>query len=243
MKCLGIDGCTGGWICAVLEGKELEFYRYTTMGELMAAQGVFTVCLIDMPIGLQSHAGQLRPDNAARKYIPERASTIFPVPCRQAVYADTIADAYLENERTLGKKFTPLTVGILPKIKQVDIFLQENPTYKNRLLESHPEVCFRALAGGTLLSKKKTPAGQADRLSVLEKYCSGIQSIDFLFLARQLKCGIDDIIDAACLAVSAIIIADGHFFTLPEIPQTDDRGLFMQLTVPKPEAVHTTKTC
>ena len=42
-----------------------------------------------MAIGLRSSAYQLRPDDLARKELGALSSSVFPVPCREAVYAKT----------------------------------------------------------------------------------------------------------------------------------------------------------
>lgn len=51
--------------------------------------------------------------------------------------------------------------------------------------------------------------------------------------ARELRCMPDDIMDAACLAVSAALKAHGMCETIPENPQKDAKGLLMQIIVPK----------
>ena len=82
---LGADGCRGGWITAVLDHGELHLERYQSVEEVTAAWPEFDAFLIDMVIGLRSNAAQLRPDDLAKKELGPRASTVFPVPCRQAV--------------------------------------------------------------------------------------------------------------------------------------------------------------
>ena len=39
--------------------------------------------------------------------------------------------------------------------------------------------------------------------------------------------------DAACLAITACLTAHGMCEIIPEKPEQDDTGLYMQLTVPK----------
>lgn len=231
-KCLGIDGCRGGWICAVLEGSSLVISRYRDISGILAAHGDFDTCLIDIPIGLQSSSAQRRPDSFARSLIPGRASTIFPVPCRQAVYADSVSGAYSENVRVVGKKFTPLTVGLLSKIREADEFLQKNPLYKERLMESHPEVCFRQLGGRTLLTRKISPEGQSERVALLQKYGAPLDAERVLTLSGELRCKPDDLLDACCLSVSASFVATGNMRVLPESPDRDDTGIPMRMVIP-----------
>ena len=230
--CIGVDGCKGGWIAAILHLGKLRIDRFSDIADIIREYPVFDELLIDMVIGLPSNKQQLRPDTYARQIIRERASTIFPAPCRQAVYATTVSDAYKENERMLGKKFTPLTVGILPKMRELDSFLQNNPNYKNVIKESHPEVCFSRLNGSTLLSRKSEKEGIEERIHLLSGYIPELSLEKMFTLAKSMKCNPDDIIDAVCLAVSANIVAQGGFEIIPDNPMRDDTELFMQMVIP-----------
>ncbi len=192
----------------------------------------FNEFFIDMVIGLQSSKNHIRPDTCARQIIKERTSTIFPAPCRQAVYANTVAEAYKENERVLGKKFTPLTVGIIPKIRELDSFFQKNLKYKNVIKESHPEVCFARLNARTMLSKKSEIDGIEERIHLLARYIPDLSLTRLSNLAKSMKCNIDDIVDAICLAVTANLAAQGCYEIIPEIPMQDETGLLMQMVIP-----------
>lgn len=229
---IGVDGCKGGWIAAVLDDGELRIEKHNSLEQIVANNPDFDEFLVDMVIGLPGNREHVRPDTYARKIIKERASTIFPAPCRQAVYATTVADAYTENEKVLGKKFTPLTVGIMPKMLEVDMYLRENHHLKNRIRESHPEVCFARLQGNTVCSKKSEIDGMEERIQILSRYIK-IQSLKELSeTARALKCNVDDIIDAICLAIVGNLITQGKYEVIPNEPMTDDMGLFMQMVIP-----------
>jgi 8-oxo-dGTP diphosphatase len=230
--CIGVDGCKGGWIAAIINHGKLILEKYTNLEDIVLNYGTFDEFLIDMVIGLPSTSDQIRPDTEARKMIKERASTIFPVPCRQAVYAEDISKSYDENLRVLGKKFTPLTVGIMPKMREVDIFLQENNQYKNLIKESHPEVCFAQLNGSTVLSKKAELEGIEERIRILSKFIEEISFEKVKLWAKEFKCNMDDIIDAICLSVSANFVSQGEYTVIPESPVVDETGLLMQMVVP-----------
>jgi 8-oxo-dGTP diphosphatase len=186
-----------------------------------------------MIIGLQSSSDHIRPDSFARSIIKERTSTIFPAPCRQAVYAPTVAEAYVENERVLGKKFTPLTVGILPKMREIDAFLQKHPKFKNVIKESHPEVCFAKLNRKTVLSKKSEIDGMEERIQILSSYIEDLKLNQIAVAAKEYRCNVDDVIDAICLAVTANIVHQGEFMLLPEVPMEDETGILMQMVIPR----------
>lgn len=181
-----------------------------------------------MVIGLPSDKEHVRPDSYARKIIKERTSTIFPAPFRQAVYAKIISEAYEQNELVLGKKFTSLTVGIIPKMRELDSFFQENPGYKNIIRESNPEVCFARLNGRTVLTKKSEINGMEERIKLLSNYLPDFTSYRVAVYAQSLKCSTDDIIDAVCLSVTANIVNQGYYEIMPENPMNDENGLLMQ---------------
>lgn len=233
LKVIGIDGCSKGWICAVVSDYGIEVEKLDSISDIVSCHSDFDAALIDIPIGLQSNKEHIRPDSFARKFIKERSSTIFPAPCRQAVYAQSVSEAYNQNERVLGKKFTPLTVGIIPKIKEVDMFFQDNPEYKNKLNESHPEVCFAVLKGETVMSKKNTFEGMTERINILGRYNSDVYNIDIMGLSKEFKCAQDDIVDAVCLAITASLSAKEKVQTLPQNPEADETGLLMQMVIPK----------
>ena len=230
--CIGVDGCKGGWITAVLDKGKLSINKYRSLEEIVRKYPDFNELLIDMVIGLQSNSSHIRPDTYARQLIKERASTIFPAPCRQAVYAGSVSESYHENERVLGKKFTPLTVGIIPKIREVDSFLQNNPEYKNRIKESHPEVCIARLNGKTMMSKKAEYDGVKERINLLAAYIPELSVTKLVELSKSMKCNADDIIDAITLAITANISAQGQCESLPDKPMQDETGLLMQMIIP-----------
>lgn len=230
---IGVDGCKGGWIVAILKQGKLVIDKYSNMNEIIKEYPDFDEFLVDMVIGLPSSQNHIRPDTYARKIIKERTSTIFPAPCRQAVYANSVAEAYEQNEKVLGKKFTPLTVGIMPKMKELDSFFQENPKYKNIIKESHPEVCFARLNGKTVLSKKSEIDGMEDRINILSNYIPDLTLNKIAVHAKSLICNVDDIVDAICLAVTANIVNQGNLEIIPENPMSDETGLLMQMVIPK----------
>ena len=229
---IGVDGCKGGWIAAILKHGKLIIDKINNINDIVNKYPDFDEILVDMVIGLPSSKNHVRPDTYARQIIKERTSTIFPAPCRQAVYAKTVAEAYEENEKALGKKFTPLTVGIIPKIRELDSFLQNNQKYKNVIKESHPEVCFARLNGRTMLSKKSEIDGIEERIHLLARYIPELSLAKLSILAKNMKCNIDDIVDAVCLTVTSNIAAQGYFEIIPENPMSDETDLLMQMVIP-----------
>ncbi|WP_425802542.1 DUF429 domain-containing protein [Desulfitobacterium sp. Sab5] len=103
----------------------------------------------------------------------------------------------------LGKSLSEQSLGITKAIRQVDKFLQENPQWKNKLVESHPEFCFSILNNSEpVYEKKSTLEGQQKRLEILQQYYPQAKEVVEKFLADgPYRKKIDDVIDALCLAV------------------------------------------
>ena len=227
--CIGVDGCAGGWIAAILENGKLRHERYPSLRELARRYPGFS-CLL---IGLRNSPQQIRPDDLARKELGLRGSTIFPVPSRAAVYAENEEEQKRTNLLTLGKSLSRQTINIIPKIRELDEFLEENPAYRTCIFESHPELDFARLNGSVLMSRKKEDDGITERVAVLRKYLPDLSVEELRSKAKELKCNIDDVVDATCLAVTASLAASGQCETIPACPERDERGLYMRLTVPK----------
>ena len=137
------------------------------------------------------------------------------------------------NIKTLGKSLSKQASAIIPKIREVDEFMSSHPEYKNRIDESHPELDFARLNGSVLLTRKKDAAGIDERLKVIKRHIPGIVIPDLYVKAKELRCNVDDIADAVCLAVTAKLKSEGLCATIPESPEMDSNGLYMKLTVPK----------
>ena len=186
-------------------------------------------------IGLCEHADQHRPDKDAKAELKSKAPTVFPVPCRQAVY-ETIEEKQKEaNKLALGKSLAKQSIAIIPKIREVDEFLGSHPEYKNVILESHPELAFSRLSGQVLLSRKKEFLGFSERCYILSEYLGDGNDLlkKLSSKAKELGCSPDDVVDATCMAVTAAMKAHDMCETVPAEPEKDSTGLLMQMIVPK----------
>jgi len=230
---IGADGCRGGWIACILDHGEMRIERYDSVETLIQAYPDFDAFLIDMAVGLRTSANQLRPDDLARKELGPRSSSIFPIPCRQAVYAATEEEKKQANIKVLGKSLPKQTINIIPKIRELDEFLTVHPEYKNRILESHPELDFARLHGSVVLSRKKEFTGFSERTAILKKYLPKESFSGMWDKAKELRCNPDDLLDAICLAVTAALSSQDMCETIPAEPEQDDNGLYMKLTIPK----------
>jgi predicted RNase H-like nuclease len=228
---IGIDGCRGGWIFAAIEdSRRVEIQFSASIRCIWESFPGAKLMLIDIPIGLP--AGTARAcDVSARKYLrPRSGACVFPPPCRQALNCDTYEDACAANQRVTGKKISRQTWNILPKIREVDEFLRQAPVCREALRESHPEVCFRALAQKPPRFSKKTAAGRSERMDILRVHLvDGARRLpEAVDRHRKNGAAADDILDALVLAVTARLAA-AYPRTLPRHPPRDAAGLPMEI--------------
>lgn len=176
---VGIDGCKGQWIAAVLTNENVTVQKYKSIDDICREYHDADSMIIDMPIGLpdSKKMTELRPDNYLRKILKGKASSVF---------------------------------------------LNDNPKWKNRLREGHPEYGFSILNDGVpVMSKKRTDEGAIERMRLLERYCSGISET---IKNQRHK---DDVIDALCLAVIGRLGLENGCITVPKEMNKDIEGLEM----------------
>lgn len=230
-KCVGVDGTKDGWLAVCLEGDTVDINMYNDIHKLCTEYSGADCIFIDIPIGLPESQSDIRPDKELRSKLKGKTSSVFNTPCRQAVYEANYQFAHNKNIEVLGKGLSKQSFAISNKIREVDIFLQRNPAWQNKLCESHPEYGFVLLNYGVpLLESKKTQAGVRKRISLLKQY---IHNLDMVLERHnsdvRLKGRLNDIIDALCLAVIGSIGMTNGFLSIPDTPSTDSRNIKMQI--------------
>ena len=230
----GVDGCRSGWFAvAIASTSDWRFARHDTLHDLEAALPPATLKLIDIPIGLPEHTAR-RCDREVRKLLGRSwASSIFPVPCRDAVYAPDYATACALNARRLGVKLSRQSWGIVPKIREMDAYLRGSGGENWR--ESHPELAFGALNGNQPMQHgKKTPEGNRERRALLSAYLGATEQLfeSARKLYRRRDVADDDILDALVLAVTAWL-SQGDLSSVPAEPEADPLGLPMEIVFRK----------
>ncbi|RMF03899.1 MAG: DUF429 domain-containing protein [Bacteroidetes bacterium] len=233
---IGVDGCRGGWLIVQFDGQQAHTQLVPAIAELRSSCPLDTAVWIDMPIGLLGKDTEGRPcDRLARRILsPLRHSSVFTPPCRAAVYAPK-EEASLVNYQHTGKKLSRQSLNILPKIRELDLYLQaQNTSEQNRWHEAHPEVVFAAFNGlRPLRHSKKTTLGQTQRSLLLKPYFS---NISLWFTATRASfpaasVATDDLYDALALAIGSYLTqgARAEWVSLPEAPPLDDTGLPMKI--------------
>ena len=229
--CVGIDGCKGKWVAVCITENGFEVEKFKTISDICNRYPNADSLIIDIPIGLLESKSDIRPDIFVKRALGKKGSSIFEVPCRQAVYAENKGAAREQNITILGKSLSEQTLGIIKAIRQVDEFLQDNSQWKNRLVESHPEFCFSKLNSNLpVLENKSTNEGKLKRLDILQRYYPSASEVVGKFLADvPYRKKTDDVIDALCLAVTGMLGLENEFKTIPEYPMMDTRGILMQM--------------
>ncbi len=228
MRVAGVDGCRGGWLCVIarvgLAGLQFETCNVaSSFGDLIEATSQCTAVAVDIPIGL-SEDGRREADFEARRRLGPRRSSVFPAPARCLLETSSYAEANALSRSVLGKGMSAQAYGILNKIRDADRSM--TPHLQQRIVESHPEVSFWALAGDEPLSNyKRTREGAAERLRLLET----IFGREIRDVAKPHGSAWDDLYDACVLAWTASHVAKGDAVHLPAEGQYDARGLRMEI--------------
>jgi predicted RNase H-like nuclease len=228
----GIDGCKKGWIIAIHDTRNHSFEHTLAddFAQVLEITRGFAVVALDMPIGLLDCArkGGRSCDRNARKFLaPKRASSVFNAPARPALSAGSFAQA---NE--LNRNSSPDNIGlsmqsfaILPKIKAVDDLM--TPDLQKVVKEVHPELCFMEMNNGAPAnhSKKKRP-GREEREEILKKRlpCCNLDP-----MLNRRDAAMDDYYDACAGLWTAIRIHKSIAIRIPDEPERDSRGLFMEI--------------
>lgn len=228
---VGIDGCKAGWFFIEIgDDGHFQFGVLNRFDQIKTFENRTKLILVDVPIGLLDKGRLERKcDTEARQAISPRGSTVFPSPARQALAMDSYATASEQNFRSLGRRLSRQSFAIIPKIREVDDFIQQHDG-DLVIREMHPEVAFWALNfKRPLLTRKKSKEGIEDRLALLSRHYD--QARDCFEEARKLfkrsEVANDDIVDAMVGAVTARY--PDYLKTLPANPARDECGLPMEM--------------
>lgn len=198
----GVDASRGGWLAVWLEdGRFLDTAAYRSLRDVVADARVGQVVAVDVPIGLPAH-GVRRADIAARAFVGPRRSSVFAAPSRAALAQPTYAEA-----RRVQPSLSAQSYALKRAIDDAAACAHAT------LVEVHPEVSFRALAGRPLAYSKRTWNGMHDRIELL-----GRAGIDLPWPLSTGTSPADDVLDAAVAAWTADRIARDVHATLPAEP-------------------------
>jgi len=227
----GLDGCPGGWLCVWGDpGKgALAAAVLTSLEGLGAIAPRPERVAADIPIGLPE-AGPRECDRGARRLLGRpRASSVFPVPLRAMLEADSYGAACALGEDTDGRRLPRQSWHLLPRIREMDAFLRADPSRVHWIREVHPEVSFRAWNEGVPMSHgKRSEPGRLERAALLDAHCGRSWRRAGQRLASG-QAASDDLLDALAALWSAQRLVQGHAEWLPEEPPADAAGLPMAI--------------
>ena len=236
---VGVDGCKAGWFAVALTETDsfgvFQFPKIPDLYSYFCDGNTHVRILVDIPIGLVDSKSNFKRrfcDVEARSLLrPYRQSSVFPTPCREAIYAKNYEIACDINEEVTGKRLTKQTWGIVPKIREMNDFLIATDSAKGKIIEIHPEICFWALAGKPMEYSKKEIEGFNERKKLLQEICTFTDEIvqNALSKYRRKDVARDDILDALVASVTAKISFQRGLKSIPEIPEKDSQGLPMQI--------------
>ncbi len=225
---LGADGCPDHWVVAEVDAaapREQRTVRWHLLpvdpAELLALSAVAVA--IDVPIGLPP-TGSRPCDDAARELLGPARSSVFYTPSRPVLEAaDSHAACTLAWSRGELAPSRQLW-GIQPRIRAVDRTLQAAaPNDRDRVVECHPELSLRALAGTPHLAGKRTAPGVGRRIAALASFVDPAAAL----VDAPVEARVDDALDALACAWTAARWHAGTARVLGGEP--DGRGLPMRI--------------
>jgi predicted RNase H-like nuclease len=212
----GVDGCRLGWVVARLAqapdaGVQVSVQlcvRPALVDIVSGAERVF----IDMPMGL-AETGERPVDRQLRALLGRQRSSVFSPPIRACLSATTYAAALALQREREGRGFSIQAWNLMPGIRLLDEALRLEPMRVGCWLESHPEWVFRGWMQqvGTdpdTLEPKKSEHGRRQREQLLVQRLPEVEEAatgcaEGWAGCRRSQAGVDDLLDALALAVSA----------------------------------------
>ena len=214
-RVLGIDAAgKAGWVGVVADSGGFVNAHVCSLADLIAWAEPVAAIGIDIPIGLRA-SGPRAADLAARSFVGPRRSSVFAAPPAEALAHSSYHDANTALEARGEPKMSRQTWALLPKIIEA-----QSCTGDGRIIEVHPEVSFRALAGEPVQWSKKTWNGQTTRCQLLAN--AGIVLPDELANAGGVP--VDDLLDAAVAAWTARRYATGEAEEISDQVELDPSG-------------------
>ena len=235
---LGVDWAGGRWLC--LEDRPSHTAprpeTYDSIIELWEAyddgQEIDRLC-IDIPIGLPTGPHERAVDKQCRSHL-DRTSTVFRVPVREALDAETSREANKQSraatrtEDTDGVGVQPPAYAIRQQILEVNDFIDQcSQNTSDVIYEVHPELCFTALLESPTQYGKKTAHGVAERIEALDTIADNAAVLvgETLRAVKDNTDGdseieVDDVLDALAAMYTAAAPEDKFQLLTSEIDAT-----------------------
>ena len=242
--CAGVDGCKAGWVAAIRTADgSVTVQVFAHIAAWIDALPDGATVAVDMPIGLPERVGRggRGPEALIRPLLGQRQSSVFSIPSRAALYAETdpfgsLDEWYAAHRRASDvaratsdppRAISIQAFGIFGKIRELDAMLRARPGLCDRVIESHPELAFRQFAGHAMRLPKKiksrvNPAGMEERRDLLAAH--GIPRT-ILDAPPPRGAAADDALDACAMLLVAERRVCGQAVSYPDPPGRDALGL------------------
>jgi predicted RNase H-like nuclease len=208
----GADITKGRWVVVVLRnGGFHDATVVDTLDVFLDHDPDVEIIAADIPIGLPTGKGCRQCDLAAKRFLKPNSATVFLAPPKSIVEAPTYKAANDLSWQEYGRGVSAQAYALRTKILEVAPIAAKD----ERVVEAHPEVCFRAMKKSPLQHGKKSWNGQIERRAILGG--RGIRLPNHLERAGDVPP--DDLLDAAAAAWTAWRVAEGEAKVLPESAQ------------------------
>jgi predicted RNase H-like nuclease len=225
-RVLGVDGCRGGWLAALVDDREVSWIWTRDVGELIGRPA--EAIAIDIPIGLPD-SGRRACDVEARRQLGRRGVTVFAAPLRPVLECASYGEARQVLAALGGPSMSAQAFGIVAAVRAVDAAI--TPADEGRVIEAHPELAFLRMTG-TALAPKKTTVGAAQRAAALDGAWRCVNRLwpgaAALVASAPRPAAADDALDALACAWVARRWACGEAVTVGDGTR-DERGLVMRI--------------
>jgi predicted RNase H-like nuclease len=185
---------------------------------------------VDIPIGLPEwiEGPGRAAEQAVRPHLGERQSSVFSMPSRAAVHAQTYEAACSAALATSDppRKVSRQAFLLFPKVRELDALLTR--ANQARVFEVHAEMAFWRLNGQAPMATPKRVKGVpvrdglSERIALIEAHGFPPGWFDD---PRPPGLPLVDVVDAAAIALVARRCAAGTARPFPDPPDTDARGL------------------
>jgi predicted RNase H-like nuclease len=209
---VGVDAYALGWVAVELrDGAFLRASLASSLFQVVASGSGAAVIAVDIPLGLLPDRWRAA-DTVAAEQLGPRRSSIFRVPPRPVWQQVSFASANQLCRELTGSGLSRQSWALRPKVLEANAIWERHP---GLLVEAHPELSFRTMAGVPLSFPKKSWTGHIHRRTLLAR--QGISLPDELGPAGQAPP--DDVLDAAAVAWTAHRVATGKAMSYPDPPE------------------------
>jgi predicted RNase H-like nuclease len=238
---VGCEGSPGGWVTAECVGESptdpsswrSNISLSASIADVAVRRGDSKAIVgMSVPMGLLDSVDARACDRQARKLLKHRWLCVYTIPSRPLLRAATYDEARdqiaeLRETTPKAKGLSLQAFGLVPKMREADDWLRENPDAQDWLYEVHPELSFCGMAGHPLDESKGSWPGQQARMRLVERAFRDAHGVieSASFTAKEAR--LADLLNAYAVLYAALRVAGGQHVQLGG--DADSRGLIMRM--------------